>query len=134
MNFTWKEKTGKSMESFNGTCWWGQWVCNQVLCQFGDMLPFIRDHTEYSPSTIKKLTQFITDTQKSACLQLELAAVIDAGEIFIKSTYALEGYEALVFKCYEVLCELNAFIQMAHFPNLVAVSRRLCHTTTQKNC
>ena len=94
---------------------------------------FTGSYTEYLPSTTKKLTQLITDTQKSACLQLELAVVIDAGEIFIKSTYALEGYEALVFKCYEVLCELYAFIQMAHFPNLVAVSRRLCHTTTQKN-
>ena len=121
------------MESFSGTLWWSQWqACNQVLCQFDDILPFfLQNHIEYSPSTTKQLTQLITDTQKSACLQLELAVVIDVGKIFLKPTYALEGYEALVFKCYEVLCELYAFIQMAHFPNLVAVSRRLCHTTTQ---
>ena len=127
------EREGQGNQwSFSGTCWWSQWeVCNQVLCQFGDILPFLRDHTEYSPSTTKKLTQFITDTQKSICLQLELAVVIDAGEVFVKSSYALEGDEALIFKCYEVLCELYASIQMAHFPNLVAVSRRLCHTTTQ---
>ena len=53
------------------------------------------------------------------------------GKFLQKSSYALEGDEALVFKCYEVLCELNAFIGMAHFPNLVPVVRRLCHTTTQ---
>ena len=32
----------------------------------------------------QKLKQLIADTQNSACLQLELAAVIDAGKIFAK--------------------------------------------------
>ena len=63
---------------------------NQVLLQFGDVLPFIRSHPELSPATTRKLQTLLADAQKNALLCIELAAVVDCGEKFVKATYALE--------------------------------------------
>ena len=129
--FAWKERTGKSMPSFSDTRWWSRWeVCNQVLCQFGDVLPFLKEHPDFSPATTRKLIQLLTDQEKLIYLHLELASVVDAGEIFVKSTYELEGDDQLIFKCYEVICALQAFIHLDQFPNLVAVATNICCTTT----
>ena len=54
-----------------------------------------------------------------------MAAVIDAGEPFVRATYKLEGDGALVFDCFDVLASLTAGIRTAYFPNLTAVSSRL---------
>ena len=67
----------------------------------------------------------LQDTQKNSKLQLELAAVIDDGEQFVKATYNLEGDGALVFSCFDVLASLAVGIRTAYFPNLTAVSARL---------
>ena len=63
--FKWKETTGRSMASYSDTRWWSRWeVCSQVLCQFGDVLPFIQNNTNFSPATTAKLMQLLGDTQK----------------------------------------------------------------------
>ncbi len=49
------------------------------------------------------MLEILTDPQKLAFLQIELAAVIDLGETFVKATYRLEGDGALVFECYEII-------------------------------
>ena len=75
----------------------------------------------------------LRDTQKYSKLQLELAAVIDAGEPFVKATYNLEG--ALVFGCFEVLASLSVGIRTAHFPSLSAISTKIAesnHTRLQQ--
>ena len=66
----------------------------QLMGLFADVLPFLE---ELAPSTCRKLLAILVDTQKSSKLQLELAAVIDAGEAFVKATYKLEGDGPLVF-------------------------------------
>ena len=79
----------------------------------------------------------LQDTQKSSKLQLELAAVIDAGEPFVKATYNLEGDGPLVFGCFDVLASLSVGIRTAYFPNLSAVSARLAggnHARSQPLC
>lgn len=124
--FKWKEITGKSMASFSDTRWWSRWeVCNQVLWQFGDVLPFVQCNTNSSPATTAKLMQLLGDRQQYTYLQLELAAVVDCGERFVKATYDLEGDGPLVLRCYEVLSILNASIHTAHFPNLTAVAEKI---------
>lgn len=121
--FAWKERTGKSMASFSDTRWWSRWeVCHQVLCQFGEVLPFLEDHPEFSPATTRRLKQLLSDQQKLIYLRLELSSVIDAGEVFVKSTYELEGDDQVIFKCYEII---HAFVQNDHFPNLVAIAHSL---------
>ena len=67
----------------------------------------------------------MADDKKNALLRLELAAVTDCGEKFVKATYDLEGDGALVFKCFEILETLTAAIHTAYFPNLDAVARSL---------
>ena len=47
------------------------------------------------------LTYILDDSQKKVKLQLELAAVVDAGAPFVRATYRLEGDGALVLSSYE---------------------------------
>lgn len=96
----WKDQTGWSMASYSEPRWWSRWkVCNQLLCQFGDVVPFRQSHTDISRATTGKLVRMLSDPQKKARLQIELAALIDAGESFVKATYSLEGDRPLVLKC-----------------------------------
>ena len=92
------------MASYIDTRWWSRWeVCNQLLWQFGDVLPFLQSHPNFAPATTTKLTQLLSDAQKAVYLQLELAAIVDCGEKFVKATYTLEGDGPLVFQCYNIL-------------------------------
>ena len=118
----------RSMASYSKTRWWSRWeVFQQVMAQFGDLVPFLEEISDVAPATRSKLHSLLGDSQKNTKLQLELASIIDCGEEFIKATYNLEGDldEALVFSCYDVLSSLELGIQSAHFPNLVAVAKKL---------
>ena len=80
----WKELTGKSMASFSETRWWSRWeVCNQVFLS----VQRCASHPEMSPATTAKLSLLLIDFQKKAYLQVELAALVDCGESFVKATY-----------------------------------------------
>ena len=92
---------------------------------FGDVLPFLEENPVLAPATRRKLLSILQDSQKNSKLQLELAAVIDVGEPFVKATYKLEGDGALVFSCFDVLASLEVRIKTAYFPNLTAVSAKL---------
>ena len=61
---------------------------------FWGCVPFLKE-TNASPSTCSKLLQLFSDKRKTEYLQLEFAVVIDAGELFVKATYQLEGDSAL---------------------------------------
>ena len=122
----WRSRTGRSMLSYSKTRWWSRWeVYQQLMDFFGDVLPFVEENSDLAPATRQKLLSILQDIQKYSNLQLELAAVIDAGKPFVQATYRLEGDGALVFSCFDVLASLAAGIQTAHFPNLVAVAARL---------
>ena len=44
------------MVSYSQTQWWSQWeIMNQVLVQFGDIEPFLVEHSDVSPATQSKL-------------------------------------------------------------------------------
>ena len=89
--------------------------------------PFFR-HT-WILACNNKIIQLLTDAQRLANLQIELAAVVDCGESFVKATYNVKGDGAVVFNCYKILDVLSKGVQTAHFPNLYAVARKL--STTQ---
>ena len=121
----WRTKTGISVKSFSATRWWSRFeVCHQVFLLFGDILPFLKE-TKASPATSTKLLQFFSDKRKIEYLQLELAAIVDAGEPFVKATYQLEGDGALAFRCYEIFSTLEASVKLQHFPNLHAMANKL---------
>lgn len=122
----WRARTSQAMLSYSQTRRWSRWeVYKQLMNLFGDVLPFLEENTDLAPATHRKLLSILQNPQKNSKLQLELAAVIDAGESFVRATYKLEGDGAVVFDCFDVLASLTAGIRTAHFPNLTAVSGRL---------
>ena len=92
---------------------------------FGDVAPFLQANPEMSPATNQKLLEILQNPTTKAFLQVELAAVVDAGEAFVKATYNLEGDGPLVLTCFEVLSTLTAGIQVGHYPNVQAIAQAL---------
>ena len=92
---------------------------------FGDVLPFLEENPDLAPATRRKLLSIFQDSQKNSKFRLELAAVIDAEERFVKATYKLEGDGVLGFSCFDVLASLTVRIRTAYFPNLTAVYTRV---------
>ena len=62
----------------------------QLMNLFGDVLPFLEENPDLAPSTCRKLMSILQDSQKNSKFQLELAAVRDAEEPFVKATYKLD--------------------------------------------
>ena len=92
---------------------------------FGDVVPFLQANPEMSPTTNWKLLELLQNPTTKSFIQVELAAVVDAGEAFVKATYNLEGDGPLVLKCFEVLSNLTAGIQVGHYPNVLAIVQSL---------
>ena len=119
----WKELTGKQMISYSATRWWSRWeVYYQIMVHFGDVEPFLKNNEDLPSATKTKLLSFFTDDKKDK-LKVELAAVIDYGEEFVKATYKLEGDGPLIFTCYEIMDALQIAIKRieTHAPNTEAV-------------
>ena len=99
------------------------------MASFGDVAPFLESNPEVSPSTNQKLLEMLHNPSTKSFIQVELAAVVDVGEAFVKTTYTLEGDGPLVLKCFEVL--IAAGIQVRHYPNVQAIIQTLGTNSTQ---
>ena len=82
----------------------------QLLVQFGDIELFLNMHSNIASALNSKLLVFFQDVQKNVYLQLELAAIVDWGEHFIKAIYMLEGDRSLGLQCFEVMSTIIAAI------------------------
>ena len=60
------------------------------------------------------------DNEKKSKLKMELAIIVDYGEIFVKATYNLEGDGPLIVPCFEIIDSLCIAIKIldSHFPKL----------------
>ena len=58
-------------------------------------------NTDIGPSFRPKMLEILQSVPGLGQLKMELAAVIDIGEQFVRSTYNLEGDKALMVNCYE---------------------------------
>jgi hypothetical protein len=105
---------------------------NQLLFQFGDVRPFLEEHEDLGPATRQKLLGIVTDPQRNILLHIELAAVVDCGEPFVKATYTLEGDGPLVLECFEIISTIQAAIHAGHMPN-VRVENLSSGTTVQQS-
>ena len=138
--FLWKEQMGQAMASYSATRWWSKWeLMKQIMTQFGDIEPFLKSSTDVGPSSRQKLLAILSNAEKLKHLKLELASVIDWGEVFVKATYNLEGDGPLAFTCYEEVQRVVAAIRGAHTPNTKAVirdisTRKLCSAATSSLC
>ena len=79
-----------------------------------------------SPKSCEKLQLLLLTNSNN--LQIELAAVVDAGEPFVKATYKLEGDGPLALECYEILGVVKAAIQVNHLPNTTAIAKKIAST------
>ena len=92
----------------------------QILVQFGDVKPFLQNNRDIGPSTRPKLLAFIEDSQKLNHLKIELAAIVDQTEVFVKATYNLEGDSPLALTCFQ---EVKSSIQVENISNVQAIAK-----------
>ena len=84
------------MGTLSKTCGLSRWeILNQLLLQFGDVEPFLRNN-DVGSAIRPKLLEILAATQKRNLLRTGLAGVVDSGEHFVKVTYQLEGNGPLV--------------------------------------
>ena len=91
---------------------------------------------DIGPALREKLLEILRNNQSVSLLKSGLAAIVDVGEHFVKSTYNLEGNGHLAVKCYEEIIKLRSVIQVAHYPNIEVVSHMLGKgdTLAQQQC
>ena len=97
----WSNRVGFNVRLLCKTRWWSRWeVINQILELFGDIEPLLIENDDLAPPTRQKIINILQDPTQKAYLHVEMAAIIDAGREFVKSTYKLEGDGPLVLDCY----------------------------------
>ena len=122
----WKDYTGQAMASYSKTRWWSKWeIFHQLMVHFGDLEPFLSAHPEIGPSLKLKLLGILHGPNQLGQLKMEVAAVVDVGEHFVKTTYRLEGYGALMVNCCEEIAKLRAVLSLTSFPNIQAIAESL---------
>ena len=72
-------------------------------------------------STVEHLRIILNDSEH--ILKMELAAMIDAGKVFVKKTYVLEGDGLLSTDTYCHLQEVATTAAAAYYPNVESVAR-----------
>ena len=70
------------------------------MLQFGDIEPFLTVNTDIGPSLRPKMLDILHSVPGLGQLKMELAAVIDIGEQFVRSTYNLGDSE--ITKCHKL--------------------------------
>ena len=61
---------------------------------------------------------------KRSTLQIELAAIVDFGELFVKATYQLEGNGPLALG---IVDGLSTSIRLCNVPNVEAIAKKLAN-------
>lgn len=122
----WKTLTGKSMPTYSATRWWSKWeVYKHMMLYFKDILTFLTENEDVGPALRPQLLAVLNNIQTSSMVQIELAAVVDCGEQFVKGCYTLEGDGALAFTAHEEVQKIQASIAAQHYPNVQALAPRL---------
>ena len=103
--------------------------------QFRDVPRFLEDaaREKVAPQISRQLVDILQDPNKVSSLKLELAAIIDIGESFVKATYVLEGDGPLVFSCFERLQGVCNACQNLHLPNVHAIAASLVNEDPTQN-
>lgn len=122
----WKERTGIAMKSYSATRWWSKWeVMEQLMRYFGDVEPFLEQNQDIAPRITDHLRVLLANEEERKQLIMELCAVVDAGEPFVKATYYLEGDGVLLFTAYTTLQGLSTAAAQRNYPNVAAQANAL---------
>ena len=68
-----------------------------------------------------KAHQMLSDFHTVPKVKVELAALVDGAQSFLKACYTLEGDGPLAFSVYDEIKQCENFIISPHLPNLLAV-------------
>ena len=79
----------------------------------------------YEAGSAVEAYQMLTDIHTVSKLRVELAAVVDGAQPFLKACYCLEGDGPLAFEVYDENKKCENFIANPHFPNLSAICAEL---------
>lgn len=116
------------MKFHSNTRWWSNWeVLKQVSNYFGDVLQFLEENVNLSHATRRNLLDTFENPQDLQDLLLKLAAVIDAGIHFGKSTYSLEGDSPLIFSSCEHLSAVAQAVGVGYYPCILAFAREIAN-------
>ena len=98
-----KSLKGEELAPTRWCSWWE--VANQITLQFTEIHPFLQARLQEAANkaTLRQLDEMLANAQTKLLLQIELAAVVDAGKPMVESTYILEGDGTLAWQCYEQL-------------------------------
>ena len=90
-----------------------------------DIALFLNKNEDIGPAIRSKLFGVLSNSQKNACLRVELAAVVDWGEPlnFVKACYFLEEDGPLATECYEAIERIRSGLHTEHIPNGRAVTQ-----------
>ena len=70
-----------------------------------------------------KLLDIIANNE--AQLKIEIAAIVDVGEAFVKKTYSLEGDGPLTVVAYDSIIELQNHMRLLHMPNIIQIANEM---------
>ena len=87
---------------------------------------------DIAPCTADHLRVILASEDDKKTFVMELAAVVDAGEPFVKVTYNLEGDGLLIFSAYLTIQALAIAAAQRHYPNLAAKAEELGATPAEK--
>ena len=98
----WRTQTGLSSPSSSSTRWWSKFeVLNQLHNAFADVVTFL-SNGELPKFTVTKMTNILNNLATFRKLKLELAVIVDAMSMFVRTTYMnnLEGDGPLALVLY----------------------------------
>ena len=97
------------------------------MLPFAEIHPFLQARLQEAANkaTLRQLDEMLANAQTKLLLEMELAAVVNAGKPMVESTYILEGDGMLAWQCYEQLLIIQNSIHGANLPNLMALSREV---------
>lgn len=120
----WKQVVGTSMKGFSKIRWWSRWELLKDLAEaFGGKLDSfvcaLMDR-DIGDETTRKMNAVLANREKRDALQLELAVIMDM-EVFVRTTYDLEGDGLCILQVYDRVEALRRF------------GRSLCNQTSLPN-
>eukprot|EP00731_Ephydatia_muelleri_P007427 Em0003g1675a len=120
---------GVSVKSYSATRWWSkyEWF-EQLMRVWGDVIKILDELKAASineAGSAVEAYQMLTDIHTVSKLRVELAAVVDGAQPFLKACYSLEGDGPQAFEVYDEIKKCEHFIANPHFPNLSAICAEL---------
>ena len=114
--------------------WWSRWeVLDQTCSYFGDIQLSLDANNDLAPKTMDCVRAIFENDVRQRNLQLELAALVDVGRLFVKANYTLVGDGPPFLSTYKRLQEVLNACTVQQFPNIHAVAMQLSTNDPELN-